>query len=509
MRRGLFMPSIVTVSGVSFHLPNGRELFKDLSFSLDDHLSALVGPNGVGKTCLARLLVGDLVPTSGVIRRQRDITLFPQRQVPESITVADYLSLAYVWSELGERLLQGIDPTALCTTLSGGQWMRVRLARAFDDQFLILDEPTNDLDREARGAVMRFLRSRQGGALLISHDRECLGLCERIFELSNRGLAKFGGDWSAYTEAKEQERQNLATALELATRQRDAARVEQAQQRARQEKRNRRGEETAARGGMPKILLGARKSRAQASTGRIEVETSKRLDSAVRTAYEAYSELKIDPVMYADLMGGVLAKQKLVAEAREFNLRFEDWLYPDDLSFTWRGNLRVAIKGANGSGKSTLLKALAGHPVEMRGTLRRGELVTLYLDQRLALLDDSKSVFENVRAVSSLSDGDIRSGLAKFLFAKAAAFQPVRELSGGERLRAALAQGFLRGDQPELLIFDEPTNNLDLVNIEFLENLVRDFRGALVAVSHDEIFLDRCGVTEELVLGQASPRLAP
>jgi ATPase subunit of ABC transporter with duplicated ATPase domains len=500
VRRGLFMAAIVTASGVSFELPNGRELFHNLSFSLDDQLAALVGPNGVGKTCLARLLVGALAPTSGVIRRQRAIALFPQRELPEPVTVADHLAVAYAWSELGQRLLDGIDPQALCTTLSGGQWMRVRLARALDDQFLILDEPTNDLDRDARQALMRFLRGRRGGALLISHDRECLGLCDGIFELSNRGLAKFGVGWSAYTEAKARERDGLAAALELAKRRRDAAQVERAEQRARQEKRNRRGEAAAARGGMPKIALGTRKSRAQAGGGKRDAAAGKRLDDAVRAAHEAFSELKLEQAMYADLAGGVLAAQKLVAEARDFNVRFGRWLFGDDLSFTWRGNVRVAVKGANGSGKSTLLKALLGEDFAARGTLRRGQLVTLYVDQRLARLDDAKSVFDHVRAVSSASDSDLRNGLARFLFAKEAAFQRVGELSGGERLRAALAQGFLGAERPELLVLDEPTNNLDLANIEFLESLVRDFRGALVVVSHDEVFLERCGVTEELVI---------
>lgn len=500
MRWGLFMASIVTASGVSFELPNGRELFTDLHLSLDEQLTALVGPNGVGKSCLARLLVGELAPTSGQIRRHRPIAWLPQRQAPEPITVADHLALTYAWSALGEQLLEGIDREALCTTLSGGQWMRVRLARALDEQFLILDEPTNDLDREARQALLQLLRGRRGGALLISHDRECLSLCDGILELSSRGLASFGGGWSAYSEAKERERAGLASDLEQARRRREAARAEQAQQRARQEKRNRRGAEQAARGGMPRIALGNRQSRAQAGGGQRDAAAGRRLDEAVRAAHQAFSELKSEPVMYADLVGGALAAQKLVAEARDFNVRLGRWLFRDDLSFTWRGNVRVAVKGNNGAGKSTLLKALVGDALPTRGTLRRGELATLQIDQRLARLDDAKSVFDHVRAVSAASDGDLRNGLARFLFAKAAAFQTVGELSGGERLRAALAMGFLGTSRPELLVLDEPTNNLDLANIEFLESLVRDFRGALVVVSHDDVFLDRCGVTEELVL---------
>ena len=494
------MSSIVIARGVSYEFPNGRELFTNLNFSLDARLSALVGSNGVGKTCLAKLIVGDLQPTEGVVDRIGSVRLFPQRLQPECVTVTEFLSNGYEWSLPGERLLGNIDRQAICTTLSGGQWMRVRLACALDDQFLILDEPTNDLDREGRKAVMQFLQDREGGALLISHDRECLQLCEEVFELSNRGLAKFGGGWSAYTQAKERERESLTAALELAKRARDSALADRVAQRVRQEKRNRRGAESAARGGMPKILLGARKRQAQISGGKLDSAARERSETAIGEAHQALSEVKIERVMYADLVGSQIPAQKLVAEARRFNVRFKDWVYREDLNFTWRGNVRIALQGANGSGKSTLLKALFGDVFETRGQLRRGDLVTLYLDQRCSFLDDRKSVLENVCAVSSASESELRNGLAKLLFAKETVFQRVSELSGGERLRAALARGLLSTNKPELMMLDEPTNNLDLMNVRFLEQVVSDFRGAIVVISHDTDFMANCGVSQELVV---------
>jgi ATPase subunit of ABC transporter with duplicated ATPase domains len=143
LRAELFMSSIVIARGVSYEFPNGRELFTNLNFSLDAGLSALVGPNGVGKTCLAKLIAGDLEPTEGVVDRIGSVRLFPQRLEPKCVTVTEFLSNEYEWSLPGERLLGNIDRQATCATLSAGQWMRVRLACALDDQFLILDEPTN------------------------------------------------------------------------------------------------------------------------------------------------------------------------------------------------------------------------------------------------------------------------------------------------------------------------------------------------------------------------------
>lgn len=494
--------AIITASGVSFEFANGHVLFRSLSFSLDG-LTALVGPNGVGKTTLARLITGALEPSSGSIWRNAPVTFLPQREEPPDISVAELLAPDYSWSSLGEKLLDGIGLELPCSALSGGQWMRVRLTRALGEQFLILDEPTNDLDRAGREAVLNFLRYRKGGALLISHDRELLGLCENFLELSNQGLAKFSGGWEAYLKARDRERAQLFRHLEAAERKRDAAESERAEKLARQEKRNRRGAAAGAKGGIPKIILGGLKRRAQVTTGKLEVETLAEANQAAREAKEALGELKLEPVMYADIVGQEIPARKLVAEARDFNIRLGRWLYAD-LTFSWRGNIRLALKGGNGSGKSTLLKAVLGAEFESRGELKRGVLNTLYVDQRCGQLEEEKSVYDNVRACSSFTESEIRNGLAKFLFAKEAAFRAASDLSGGERLRAALAKGFLTTEKPELLVLDEPTNNLDLKNIEFLESFVKEFKGALILVSHDEHFLKNCGVEEEFAIEPGS-----
>ena len=356
------MSALIVARGVSLEWANGRELFNGLSFSLHRSVTALVGPNGVGKSALARILAGELGSTTGIVQRHGSVKYLAQREVPTRDTVTAYLADEYEWSLVAERLLTGIDLERPCTALSGGQWMRVRLARALSSDYLLLDEPTNDLDREGCETLLEFLREHSNGVLLISHDRECLRSCEDVLELSNRGLARFGGGWDDYALAKEHERERLHAVLDAAKRERDTAHAHRIEQRTRQGKRNRRGAAAAARGGAPKILLGARKRAAQAATGRLEVETSQKSDAAVRAAHAAFSELKVDPVMYADVAGTPLPAQKLIAEGQQFNIRFADWLYACDLEFSWRGNVRLALEGPNGAGKSTLLKALAGVP---------------------------------------------------------------------------------------------------------------------------------------------------
>lgn len=488
------MFSTITLSDVSFELSDGRILFKNININLNTQLTALVGPNGIGKTCLAKIIAEDLLPTSGLIKKNGEINFFSQREVPPDETVSNYLLTKYSWSLLGEFLLSGIERSTHCSDLSGGEWMRVRLAATLKEQYLILDEPTNDLDQNAKLILKNFISEYQFGVLLISHDREFLQLCDEVLELSHQGLKKFGGGWSLYEHEKDRERNQLLESLNKARRDRDKVKIERTLQIEMQEKRNRQGKKSAEKRGMPKILIGARKMNAQKTLGKIDVTTFEKSNSKVKEAHEAFEQIKVDPSMYVELEGKSIPNQKLVAEASEFNILYNNWLYKNNLNFSWKGNIRLAIKGANGSGKTSLLKALMGYRFNTKGELRLGKLATLYLDQNCSNIDDTKSIIENVRAVAKINESDIRNKLAKLLFSKNMVFQKVGTLSGGERLRVALACGLLADERPELIILDEPTNNLDLVNINFIEKLILNFKGAIIIISHDETFLNNCGI---------------
>lgn len=490
------MPSVLVAHGVTYDLCTGRRLFDRLNLSLPSGVTGLVGANGIGKSCLARILAGELQPTSGYVQSTSEARLLPQREPPASTTVKKYLGMPLT-SSAGLALLDGIGLESRCNALSGGQWMRVRLAKVFGDSLLILDEPTNDLDSEARAVVTRLLRARAGATLLISHDRETLEHCTQILELSNRGLESYSGGWSAYESARAAESTRRQDVLDRARRDRDLMRAKEREAEQNRSRRLQHARSSAARGGLPKLSLGMRKRNAQATSGRKKSLAIRMTEETVQSARTAFEALKIQPVMYAGIAGIEPPARKLVAEASGFNVFRGRWIYPKDLDFCWRGNQRVAIQGCNGSGKSSLLQLVRGVSYASRGQLRVGALTSVFLDQHHSDLCDELSVLQSVKDACTGEEGELRQVLARFLFRGDSVHQSVGTLSGGERLRLALARAFMRVGSPELMLLDEPTNNLDALNVEFLEELIRGFDGALVVISHDDKFLGKCGITRE------------
>ncbi|HAM36157.1 MAG TPA: ABC transporter ATP-binding protein [Elusimicrobia bacterium] len=504
----------VIFNSVDFEWSNGQAVFKGLSLSLESGRKyGLIGPNGVGKSTLARLAQGALAPVAGRIEKACLVSYFTQFETPPDMPAGEYLSglwvdVAPADAGMVEVLQEGVDLECPCSALSGGEWTRLRLLRqlASGADFIVLDEPTNNLDRQARRGVLDFVRMTRRGLLIISHDRELLGEVDAILELSNRGLSTFGGNWAFYEQERDQERARLAGDLEEATRKRDQAARKRADKLRAQEKRMRQARISAPKTGMPKVLLGARKRRAQKTLGKIRRAADAELGEKVDRARGAFERQKIDPVIYADFPETALPASKLVFDAHELNFRYEGMsrdLWKRNVTFSMNGPARVCVSGRNGSGKTTLLNLLTGfRKLEGRisGSLKLGGVACGFIDQHSRCLDEQSTVLENVSAGSGKSVAEVRNFLAQFLFAGERALQGVSTLSGGERLRACLAKIFVADPAPQLLILDEPTNNLDIVNLEFLESALSRFEGAVIVISHDVTFLDGIGVSDELQL---------
>ncbi|WP_068874143.1 MULTISPECIES: ABC-F family ATP-binding cassette domain-containing protein [unclassified Phenylobacterium] len=523
----------VTLDALSAATPDGRPLFDNLTLSFGAERSGLVGRNGVGKSTLLRIISGELSARSGAVAvRGRLGCLRQMLKPPPDASVADIMGFSPALARLrriaaGEgsaddlaeadwtletRLdaaladvgLSGLDSARPAASLSGGQVTRAMLAGliAAEPDLLILDEPTNNLDAEARTLVADVLGRWRGGAIVVSHDRALLRRMDRIVELTTLGAQVYGGGYDLYAARKAEA--EAAAARELANAQKAAARVAREVQLTaeRRQRKDAAGKRARAKGDAPKILLDARQQRAEA-TGARERHVADRLTSAVAEA-QAAAEARVERVrrLAFELPPSGLAAGKMVLA-----LDGVGFGYPGqpplltERSLRIAGPERVAVSGPNGSGKTTLIRLAAGELQPAAGTVVRG-VGAAFLDQQAALLGDDATLVAAFRRLNPASgDNAARAALARFLFRNTAADKPVASLSGGERLRAALACVLLGDRPPQLLILDEPTNHLDLDSIGAVEAALAGYDGALLLVSHDREFLEAVGVQREIALG--------
>ncbi|WCM25406.1 ATP-binding cassette domain-containing protein [Sphingomonas sp. QA11] len=525
------MPAI-SVSQLSWSTPDHRPVLVDLSLSFGAERAGLVGRNGVGKSTLLKLIAGQLPVQSGRISASGTIGVLHQVvQVRPDETVADLFgatgALALLrraeegvasLEELGEadwtledRIASalgrvGLDagPDTLLTALSGGQRTRARLAGMVfaEPDFLLLDEPTNDLDRAGRDAVIALLAGWRAGAIVVSHDRELLDTMDSIVEMTSLGTTRYGGNWTHYRERK---------AIELTAAERDLTEAERqmtevargiqetAERKARKDGA---GKRKGARGDMPRILIGARKDRAEDSGGENRRLAERQRTQAAEAAAAARERVEVLQPFAVTLAPTGLPANRVVLEIKDVTAGHETGTpVLRNLSLTISGPERVAVTGPNGSGKTTLLGLITGALAPWSGTVRV-QVDLAMLDQRVSLLDPHGSIRDNYARINGTTDENAcRAALARFMFRADAALQIVSTLSGGQMLRAGLAC-VLGGERPpSLLILDEPTNHLDLDSIEAVEAGLAAYDGALLVVSHDEAFLDAIGVERRVALG--------
>jgi ATPase subunit of ABC transporter with duplicated ATPase domains len=520
---------LLTLDRVSCVLPDGRILFSDLDFLLDRRPVGLVGRNGVGKSFFARMLAGRMAPSAGRRSGAACVHYLPQQIAPEpgatvadlagvagalqalarieagSSAVEDFDAVAQRW-DLRERFaavlaahdLEHLDAQRPAASLSGGELTRVALLGGWlaDADVLVLDEPTNHLDRPHRQALQRQLQDWRGGLLVVSHDRELLDGLPRIVELSPAGLADFAGNYTFYVQSREAAQ---ARALAELARSRHALRRGEAEQRAqreRQERRQSRGYREGREANQAPILLGLQKQRSEVSAGKSARLLQSQLEALTARVVQAASQVSDEPDLALFAPAPAAARRRaVVLEAAELPYGIAAGR-PLDLIVA--GGQRIGVVGANGSGKSSLLQLLAGRLAPSRGSCVVS-VRTACLDQHASLPDPTRPVLEQLLAEDpAASEAALRTRLALLGLDSDAVQRPGAALSGGERLKAALACALYRREPAELLLLDEPDNHLDLAALAALEQMLRQYRGALVVVSHDAVFLDRLALDTRL-----------
>jgi ATP-binding cassette subfamily F protein uup len=468
---------LIVVDAVSIafgHLP----LLDRVSLQIDgSERVAVIGRNGSGKSTLLQILSGELEADAGSVWRQpglriarlvQDVPLTATRTVFE--VVAEGLDAARAhdledWRRehqvdlILSRL--DLDASVRVDTLSGGWRRRVLLARALvaEPDVLLLDEPTNHLDIDAITWLEEFLAGYRGALVFVTHDRAFLQrLATRIIELDRGGLTSWPGDYAAFVRKKDEWLEHEAQAEEKLDR-----------KLAREEAWLRRG-------------VKARRTRDE---GRVRALMAMREERAARRAVTGSVRLQVERAE---------ASGRLVFETDRVGKSFAGRPVIRDLSTRILRGDRVGLIGPNGAGKTTLLRLLLGEIPPDSGAVRRGANVQVaYYDQQREQLDPERSVFETVGDGNDTITANGRTRhvygyLRDFLFSEERARSPVKALSGGERNRLLLARLFTR--PANVLVLDEPTNDLDLETLDLLETQLVEWPGTLLVVSHDRVFLD-------------------
>ncbi len=526
--------SIIIANDISFEIKSGVSIFSNLSVSLNGEKTGLVGKNGSGKTTLLRLLFGELEPTSGKIQRtghivylSQDYQLNLQQIISETLGVKEKLEalnkvesgnknsdllkvIGKDWdiqsrmSEIFKRLkIEELSPNRVLSSLSGGERTKVVIAKLLisKPEFIILDEPTNNLDQESREIIYELIKNWQHGLLVVSHDRNLLNLLDQILELSNGKLKIYGGNYDKYKEQKELEEQVAKRQLVGAEQKLKKTKKQAQKTKEKQHKRSSQGKKLRDKIGMHRIILGKMKETSETTSSRLQKLHEKRIEGAVSNLKEAKAKISPENQINIDLSGTKVPTGKLIVETKDLNFSYEGTkLLFQNFTISLHGPIRLVLNGPNGSGKTTLIKLFLKELKPLNGEVSLGVDKFAYLDQSVAVLQKDKTLIDNLKRISNLDDNIARKWLARFLFRNEDVFKKVDILSGGERMRAALAC-ILAGDKPpQLLILDEPTNNLDLDSIEQIESALLNFQGALIVISHDKNFLRNIGTKEEITM---------
>jgi ABC transport system ATP-binding/permease protein len=467
----------------------GPRLLEEINLQIESgEWIGLLGRNGMGKSTLLKLISGEILPHSGTIAWQQDLRVaYLPQEVPQGLSgrvrdivesgldpISATLDDEHHWQRQHqvEKIISRmeLDPEARFEVLSAGLKRRVYLARglARNPDLLLLDEPTNHLDIASIDWLEDFLKRWGGTLLFVTHDRVFLQrLATRIVELDRGKLFDWDCDYSTFVKRKEEmlsaeQSQNAVFDKKLAQ------------------------EEQWIRKGIE-----ARRTR---NEGR--VRALKRLREMRKERRELSGKVRMQ--ISAENRSG-----RLVIEAENVSYSFGEKNIIQDFSITIQRGDKIGIVGPNGSGKTTLLRILMGELPPLLGEVRHGTNVEMaYFDQLRAQLDESKSVLDNVgqgRDTITINGRtrNLMGYLEDFLFTRDRARAPISALSGGERNRLLLARLFT---QPaNLLILDEPTNDLDIDTLEVLEDLLLEYDGTLLLVSHDRAFLNNI-VTSTLIL---------
>ncbi|MAZ39994.1 MAG: ABC transporter [Legionellales bacterium] len=531
-------PKSIILNHLSFQLPNTHIKFEDINLTFEQEKYGIIGKNGVGKTTFLKLLTGDLTPDMGYVTLptiqyiQQDSSMINAKQtISDVLGITVYLQALQkinagivddkyyelmdkqwdiekrIESALYHYRLWPINLSQTFHTLSGGQKTKVMLAKIhiFPADFYILDEPTNNLDAITRQTLYREIAMLRSGVILVSHDRKLLNQCNKILEITSKGFLIYGGNYDFYRQQKIVHEAALVQEVKATTEKLNKAKnivqsrmekFSQSQSRGKLKIK----QQIKAKGQYDKIALKSKKGKSENTNRRIRLQADRKLNTINDALEKAKQKVDVSKKLEISLPKTVVPNDKQVLNIESLTFFYnKHQLLIDKFNIEIHGAKRVAICGANGTGKSTLIKLIRGVLKPISGHINVGVKNKVYLDQSVSLLQDELSVLDNYLKINTHATiNEAHHALASFEFRNHTAKKLVRNLSGGEKMRAGLAVSLMAPEPPQLILLDEPTNHLDLETILAIESALNIYQGAILAISHDDVFLKNIGIMQHI-----------
>ena len=541
----------ISIQQISYIHPDKEVLFSDLNFAISKGQKlGLVGNNGCGKSTLLQIIAGQLSPSSGVIVRPDDLYYIPQHFGQyDSLTIAQALQIERKQQALHailagdvsnenftilnddwnieERSIAALDLWGLgqftlsypMNLLSGGEKTRVFLAGMdiHHPSVILMDEPTNHLDSSGRQRLYDWIEKYRSTLLVVSHDRTLLNLLPEICELEKHQINYYGGNYEFYKEQKTLMQEALQQRIEEKEKALGIARKVARETAERRDKQNVRGEKSNIRKGVPRIVLNALQGKSEKSTSKLTGVHQEKAEKLTNERNQLRGSLSPTAALKTDFNSSSLHTGKILVTAKEINFSYhsnsinndiqensisKQQLWQAPVSFQLKSGDRFRIEGANGSGKIALLKLITGQLQPQEGTLTRTDFSYVYLNQEYSIIDDRNSILEQAYAFNSrnLPEHEIKIILNRYLFPASEWDKSCRKLSGGEKMRLAFCCLVISNNTPDMFILDEPTNNLDIQSIEIITATIKNYAGTVIAISHDNYFIQEIGVEQCILL---------
>lgn len=528
---------MLILQNISYTHPNKDVLFSDINLTVNNNeKTALIGNNGVGKSTLLKIIAGELQPSNGQISVETEPYYVPQifgqfnhLTIAQALQIEDKLNalkeilngntseenfnlLNDDWTiedRCNEALnywqLNELNVSQKMEALSGGQKTKVFLAgiSIHQPELILLDEPSNHLDIVSRKLLYDFIQTTKSTLIVVSHDRKLLNLLDTVCELSKNGIKVYGGNYDFYAEQKQIENNALSQDIQSKEKALRKAKEKERETLERQQKLDSRGKGKQEKAGVARIMMNTLRNNAENSTSKLKSIHAEKIGGISQDLQELRSSLPDIDKMKFGFDNSALHKGKILFTATDINFGYESKsLWKNNLNFQITSGERIALKGTNGSGKTTLIKLVLGDIEPQTGTIYRADNNAIYIDQDYSLLDNKLKVYEQAEQfnISALQEHEIKIRLNRFLFTKDDWDKPCSALSGGERMRLLLCCLTISSKSPDIIIFDEPTNNLDIQNVEILTTAINEYQGTLIVVSHDETFLEQINIERTIEL---------